>query len=180
MSKKSKDIISNTFVDLLERYDFNKITISEICDNTSLVRKTFYNNFSTKEEVIAYVVEKLVLEYHASVNDLSVHSPLEISYLFFCFGKKNENIMTLLIKNNLFHLFRASFEKHLPTINNQIPNNKYNVLSNDDLSYVFAFHTTGVLRMLELWIENGFNKSPREMSQIYSTIISGVQDLPNT
>ena len=176
MSTRSKDIISSTLLTLMETSSFNEITVSEICSNALLARKTFYNNFDSKEDVISYAVEKLVLEYHETLSEVNVYSPLEISYLFFCFGKKHEKFMTLLIENNLYHLFKVCFETHLPAINALVPQNKLNVLKDDQLRYVFAFHTSGVLRMLELWIEDGFTKTAREMSHIYHTLSLGVQD----
>lgn len=176
MSKRSKDIISATLIHLMEESPFEAITISEICDHTTLVRKTFYNNFDSKEAVITYVIEKLVLDYLAMIKEVNIFTPREMSYLYFHFGKSNQKIMSMLLENNLFHLFRVEFEKCLPSINPLIPNNKYQSLSGEDLDYVFAFHTAGVIRILELWIQTGFKKSAREMSEIYETISLGFID----
>jgi len=173
MSKKSKELISTTLLDLMGKYPFNEITISEICGNTSIVRKTFYNNFSSKEDVIAYIVEKLVVEYFEMVKEENSHTTKEMSYLYFRFGKKHKGIMSLLIENNLFYIFRNQFNELLPTLNPRVPGNLLTNLSEDDLKYVFAFNSAGVTHMLEIWIKTGFERTAREMSEIYFAISQG-------
>ncbi len=173
MSKKSKELISETLIHLMEDYPFDVITISEICGNTSVVRKTFYNNFSSKEDVIAFIVEKLIAEYLEMIREDSSFTTREMSYLYFCFGEKNEKVLSMLIDNNLFYIFRNQFNDLLPSINPLVPGNKLNELSDDDLKYVFAFNSAGVTHLLEIWIKTGFKKTAREMSEIYHALSQG-------
>jgi AcrR family transcriptional regulator len=174
MSIKSKELIANTLIELMKDNPFDVITISEICGSASLVRKTFYNNFVSKEKVIEYIVEKLVAEYLNMIKEEKSFSPKEMSYLYFCFGKNNGKIMSMLIDNKLFYIFRNQFNQLLPSINILVPNNKLITMSDDDLKYVFAFHSAGVIHLLEIWIKTGFKKTAREMSDIYYAVSQGI------
>lgn len=175
MSKKSKDKISAALIHLMEDDPFDVITVSEICSNASLVRKTFYNNFSSKEDVIVYIVEKLVAEYEGMIREESSFSPREMAYMYFCYGAQHKKTLSLLIDNNLFYLFRNQFNSILSSINALVPRNKLIALDDDDLAYVLAFHSAGVTHILEMWIRTGFKKSAREMSDIFYTIAQGMQ-----
>ncbi len=175
MSKKSKDIIAKTLIALMETNNFYEITISEVCDNTPLVRKTFYNNFSSKEDVIKYIAINLINEYFDSVKKLPSFSLKEISYSYFYFGKKNKKLISLLINNNLFYLFLGEFNGILPTINMLVPRNRLVNIPEKDLKYIYAFHSAGVNNMLKLWTKSDFEKTPEEMSELYYLLTQSVQ-----
>jgi len=73
-------------------------------------------------------------------------------------------------------MFRQQFEVLLPGINRSVPRNKLLALSEDDLKYVYAFHSAGIIHLLELWINNDFDRTENEMSEIYYAISLGIQD----
>lgn len=64
MATKSKQIIVDTFLDILRENPYEVITISEVLANTPLVRKTFYNNFSSKDDIVRYICKDLMAEYN--------------------------------------------------------------------------------------------------------------------
>jgi len=177
MSVKSKNVIAKTLLNLMEQYRFDEITISEVCANTSLVRKTFYNNFTSKGDVITYIVDSLIKEYMDMIMKQKQFNQREMSLLFFQFGQKNKAIISLLIKNNLFYVFQNMFNEQLPSLNILISGNMLNNLSNDDIAYIFAFNSAGVTRMLELWIKTGLKKSPKEMSDLYTVAVKDVRKI---
>ena len=41
-SSETKEILANTLFDLLERKPFPKISVNELCENSMIVRSTFY------------------------------------------------------------------------------------------------------------------------------------------
>lgn len=176
MSTKSKDMIAESFIHLLKAYPYNEITISEICANTSLARKTFYNNFASKEEVIFHIVNKLIRKYIDMVMKEKQFTQKKMSHLFFEFGYQNKDIISLFISHDIFYLFQQKFNEHLPAINILISNNKLNSLSDEDIAYVFAFNSAGVTRMLELWIKTGLKKTTQEMSDLYTIAARNVSD----
>lgn len=169
MSQKSQEIISKALLNLMETSPFDEITVSEICAHTSLVRKTFYNNFSSKEDVISYIVTNLIQQYTSMIIEQKQFTQQSMSYLFFQFGQQNKDTLLLLIKYKLFYIFQCEFKEQLPYINRMVPNNSLTDLKDDEVSYIFAFNTAGITCLLELWLKNNLNKTPEEMSTLYMT-----------
>lgn len=74
-AKKSKIKISNALIQLLEDIPYENITISKLAETAQLSRRTFYRNYSTKDDIINEFYLKLWAEYHYELNqqtDLSL------------------------------------------------------------------------------------------------------------
>ena len=55
---RSRTKIAEALLGLMEKYPYNEITVKQIILETDLVRKTFYRNFSSKDEVLRYIMKK--------------------------------------------------------------------------------------------------------------------------
>ncbi|MDN6205454.1 MAG: TetR/AcrR family transcriptional regulator, partial [Staphylococcus simulans] len=51
-TKHTMEQIKSTLLGLLDTHSFETITVTMICEQTSISRRTFYNHFSDKFEVI--------------------------------------------------------------------------------------------------------------------------------
>ena len=52
IAEQSRTWLWESLEKLLHQKEFSKITITEICDNAELARKTFYNTFKNKEDLL--------------------------------------------------------------------------------------------------------------------------------
>ena len=62
IAEQSKEKISKALLSIMEQYDFQEITITQISQEARLSRKTFYRLFSTKTDVLNYYFESLYRE----------------------------------------------------------------------------------------------------------------------
>jgi len=177
MATKSKQIIVNAFLNKLEDSSYEEITISEVCANTALVRKTFYNNFSCKEDIVKYVCKDLMTKYITELTSSNEFSLYHFSHTFFEFGKKNKEIFKLLIERKLFSIFKEEFINSQFLISSILPHNKLNRLNEVELNYVIVFHASGVLAIFEIWVTSNFNKTTEEISQMYINIVKDIQEV---
>ena len=59
IAEQSKEKISKALLSIMEQYDFQEITITQISQEARLSRKTFYRLFSTKTDVLNYYFETI-------------------------------------------------------------------------------------------------------------------------
>ena len=52
------DVFSNALEELMTEMSYDTITVSAICDKALVRRATFYRHFSSKDDLLAYIVEK--------------------------------------------------------------------------------------------------------------------------
>lgn len=103
----SQKCIAESFVKLLRKKEYSKISISEICDEAGISRQTFYSLFSSKENIISFELSK---KYFFDVGDeckccgLPTLDELSHGYALFIEGKSE--FIELLVKNNIIYLMQ--------------------------------------------------------------------------
>ncbi len=174
MSNKSKSKIIDALFALMNDKAYNDITISEISEQAQLVRKTFYNNFSSKDELVLYSCRTLLYKYFDRIENLNEFSLNKLSKNFFIFCNDHKNYIILLMKNNLFHIFIDEFYKMFKNI---YENPNYDVvdITQKQKRYILSFHMAGVMKMIQLWADDDFSNSTDEMNDIYLTVVNDVQ-----
>lgn len=64
----SKDYIVEALFQLLQKKDYEKITISEIAKKAGVNRITIYRNFDYKEDILFYYIEKIFDDYKQRID----------------------------------------------------------------------------------------------------------------
>lgn len=177
MRKKTKDIYAESLLQLIEKSSYDVVTISEICDNTPLTRRTFYNNFKSKDEVVVYICDNLMHEYIIRIHKEKAYTLAEISTTFCKFVALKKDIFMTLINNNIYHIFGNTAIRNFSYIISLVPNNVLEEANETHRNYSFLFHTAGVLKITEQWLISGMKESAEELSSIYMSIIRDVRNL---
>lgn len=105
----SQKTIAEGFYELLKEKEYSKITASEICKKSGVSRQTFYSLFSSKENIIAFILSK---EYSFNPNEecrCTGHPTLlELSRGFSSFIVQKGDFIDLLEKNNIIYLMQET------------------------------------------------------------------------
>ncbi|MCJ2376341.1 TetR/AcrR family transcriptional regulator [Vibrio sp. ZSDZ34] len=56
----SRRVLAEALFRLFKRYDYDKITISQIASEANVARNTFYRNFSSIEDILIYMFESSI------------------------------------------------------------------------------------------------------------------------
>ena len=154
---QSQQMISNALLRLMEREPFQSITITKICQEADIARKTFYRSFETKEDIIDYQLDQLYLDFEREMLIADHSKSLEN---FFAFKKKHSSYLILLQRHKLFPLhhqkFSAFMEKMTP------------IWSDDPVEqdYRRAYAIAGVTAIAARWIMRDFAESVEEITAI--------------
>ncbi|MBO5363348.1 MAG: TetR/AcrR family transcriptional regulator [Clostridia bacterium] len=103
---RSQTMLSEALVRLMEKYPFQKITITQLCQEADVGRKTFYRNFEFIEDVLTYQMDSLYEEYSKFIFPNSNVGKLKAHYEFILHHHKYIN---LLMKNDLITMFMERF-----------------------------------------------------------------------
>jgi len=173
MSYKDEKIIkyciASSLLNLMKKYSFDEITVSEICYNANVARPTYYNYVSGKhgkEELLAFKISREFDEYaktHPSDPDGGER--------IFEFVYDNKEVFRLLHKNDLNNVI-IDFLYHVCKISHE---SKMLGIMEGYIEYYVAFSYLGTMTY---WDMNDYKQTPDEISSYirhkYSEVIEAI------
>ncbi len=171
MRKNAKDIYASSLLDLLQKSSYDVITTSEICDNTPLTRRTFYNNFTSKKDVAQFICDKLMEEYLEILRKEQSITHTKGAEIFCRFGASKKEIFTLLIQNNLYYMIAEAGIKNAEAYFALYPNDIFGNLNKTQRNYILKLYSVCAVNLFEQWLIGGMKESPEEMSRIYASFV---------
>lgn len=150
-------MIADALFQLMKRKLFGKITITEICEEAAIGRKTFYRNFELKEDVIEFQLDRMVKEYEKEIEGLSFE---ELLRHHFEFVRRYVNVFATLYQNDLLWMTAKKFNTLLPKT---LP-----VWDKDPVEqeYKSGYVMAGLEAIQRIWIERGCRESIDEVMEI--------------
>ena len=158
--------MNNALINLLDKKDFEDITVKEICQTASVNRSTFYLHYENTYDLLKETIENLYKDFFSrydsnlsmdrinnkSSDDLFLITP---KYLkpYLSFVHDNKKIFKLMyFKNEVFN-GRNMYEIWLDKIFKPILS-KFNVKNEEEQSYIMLFHLQGLIGLIMEWVKN--------------------------
>ena len=96
---RSRKQITGALMSLMEKYPYEEISVKQIVLETDLVRKTFYRNFKSKDDVLRSHIRTILRDYFDIVNNAKG----DVLTTVFEFADKNKKLLKLLDKNDMMY-----------------------------------------------------------------------------
>lgn len=151
-------LMNEALLNVLEKKDFDFITIKEICHKAGVNRSTFYLHYQNLNDLLEETIEMLSKKFYDSFEAIKDHKEDKFilvtpKYLepYLKFVKENKKVYSLVHRKPEIFNNEQYFNKFIyPFIDgamkaNNVPLNK--------VPYVLEFYTKGVLAIIFKWIE---------------------------
>ena len=150
-------MITDALFSLMKRKPFQQITVTELCEEAAIGRRTFYRNFELREDVIDFWLDQRCREYERDY--LSV--PLDEKLYYHCvFLKKHTEELITLYHNGLHPMIEQKFSVFLP---DTMPTWSEDPVEQEYRSqYIIA----GIEAIIRVWVTRGFQESVEEVVEI--------------
>lgn len=159
----SKKTISEAFFKLVQKYDFNKITISQIAAEAGISRATFYRHFDSLESIVEYTSDSFIQD------GLDKLSELESPTL------KDLIRWRLEIARDLRYLIDIEDHPDIKNILKTVSPERLQHFSHIlDFSkpYKVTFNFAGFQAVVSQWAKNGYQETVDEMCDIIIDLIA--------
>ena len=161
---RSQGWLAEATVKLMEIKDFSAITIKEICREADLTRQTFYQLFSSKEDVLRYVLTRYSADFTQLLISKETINLETLAATFFHFFKEHEAFIRLLIAHRLDYLLTEQFSFVLPSIMNLCIDNGATVVSNPHIN---CFVVGGLSAMIIDWLKSDSTTDEEELTRLF-------------
>lgn len=151
-----KECIADSLLRLLRTKPLEAITIREITELANVSRVTYYRNFTSKEEVIEFKLDKLMTDWIEHEKTIRNTSACELAIRFFQFFYSIRDIVQTLIQAKLSLLLLNALIIRFG-----------DVFTQDCAEYYRRiFISFGLCGVILTWMDTGMNESPEEMGKI--------------
>lgn len=164
LAVKSQKWLVEALLSLIQRKPYEEISISELCKEAGLDRRTFYRNFKDKNDVLLFYFSDLQEEYLAALQEMPERTFYTLAKVYFEFWtsyleffKTAQSDQTL--NSALFQMLNAFMPAVYAGSDGSIPK---------ELGYNIAFVVGGFHNSLIRWISTGFHETAEEMAAIVS------------
>ena len=162
-SELSKQYIAEALLMLMRTKDYDKISIQDVVDKAGFSRMAYYRNFGSKDEVIAYHIDKITADF-VSGSDIDLHIATRDmrQALTMLFGHlyRHLELGKLLLKCGKLHLAQAAFDKY------------FLINAKDCDDGLFRLYVSGgAFRLYCNWLETGAVYSPEQAASVISNFI---------
>ena len=156
-------LMNEALLILLEKKEYEFITIKEICEKAGVNRSTFYLHYESIDDLLEETISNTNKKFQDVFNNKTINPrilPKEDLYFikedelipYLNFVKTNKRIYKLMFKYSYIFKGEIQFKKFYDEIF-EIVLDKYEVIKQEK-DFVFAYYTSGVLAIIKKWIEN--------------------------
>lgn len=166
---QSQKMIVDALLKLMEKKEFSKINIKELCKNAMVSRQTFYTLFDSKEEVIGLHLDTLFHNYierfipekkEVTIRELCDNT---ISYLI-----EHKQLIQTMVNSRLDHVVKEKIENYLLDLGNLLWTPR-----RENQDYAIAFFTGALMSIISLAVKNNDFDDETKISNLIEEIITG-------
>ncbi len=169
--KKSAQLIVKAMDKCLAVHDFNDITITELCNVSTVGRATFYRLFDNLEDVVAYKCELFALEFSKDLIDCDMKT---IQLKFFEKWMRNIEFLKLIISIKRVDILFDCHRNHIETI--CLAFNKSDI-ENEITDYHIAMLSNILISSLIVWCEHDCLESAEKIIKMTGSAIRDIEAL---
>ena len=165
---QSQKWIFDSFTKLLLSVAYDDISVSMICSDAEIDRRTFYRYFDNKQDVLQSYMQLIAGEYLECVAELKPHNETSLLRFFFDFWSgDHRTFLYALERNKLLHTAfdrNADYMKRLEELFDS-------TLGRSTNCFESAFRIGGLVSVLSCWIAGGFAESSAEMTALVARVL---------
>ncbi len=176
--------IDLAFLDLLEKKDFEYITVKDICLTAGVNRSTFYLHYRTLDDLLEetndYMLGKFFLYFSKDKIDITKASREDTYFItqeylrpYLTFIKEYQKLFKIATLR--FNTLKQ--DDNFSKLKNHIlfPILTKHGVKVDDQNYVLMFHLEGIHAIIKLWLKNNCQKSIDDIITIIENCIKNPQ-----
>ena len=164
-SQFTKQIIQQTFFDLLKEKDLNKITVKEIAEKADINRGTFYRYYTDVLDLYNKIQTSYIQTVKQEFTEIELNLEKSLTTLL-NFVKKDEGLQILVLKSSQSDKFTEQVLLSVKNLSLQNFALSFPQASPFELELSFAFFTSGAISLIKYWLEEDIDYPIEKIVQL--------------
>lgn len=172
-SAKRQRELEQGFLAILRTQAYEDLSISDLCRQLSISRKSFYRYFSGKEGALAALLDHTLMDFEACSLTESVQedAATKILELFFNFWEKQKPLLDVLKRDGLsMVLYQRALELSMreSSIFSQFTSDRHTHLHRQRNQFIVC----GMMTMMISWHHNGYHPPLQKMAESANQLLT--------
>lgn len=164
---QKKAQVENGLLNLMMQNSYQDITVTDICREADIPRRTFYHYFGNKEDVLESIIEAMIqpcfLEGLLDVRLGIEHIEQSLLRMFLYWNEENRKKLDALIKNGLESRMITWAARWIQT--EQSGSFQKNNMDPKMVEIGLMVGTTDFFSLLFYWSRGGYRETPEQMAK---------------
>ncbi|WP_409302353.1 TetR/AcrR family transcriptional regulator [Peribacillus sp. SCS-155] len=163
--KKSQEAIKNAFVELMSEKSFDHITIQDISDRANVGRRTIYDHYTDKFDLLDKLIEEHINELRKLCESAAELSFAEGNLIWFEYFERNYSFFSTMLTSKGAPAFRIHFlEFVIEELEDEVDVNEgINKGLSKDL--ILKFFGAAIVEIVEAWITMGITEPTKVVAE---------------
>ena len=168
-SSRRQRELEQGFLDILRSQPYIRISLTELCRQLDVPRKTFYRYFPTKEDCLLALVDHTL----SDCNDIALRgwdgrTALDetVQRRFFQYWLEHEVFLDAIRDNQLQYLL---LERTAVIVDRMKETSSFHNFARDQVEYFIAH---GLMATVLRWHQFGFRSTPEEMAVVFGHLLN--------
>ena len=176
-------LMDDALLALLEKKDYEFITVQELCKKAGVHRSTFYLHYEKMDDLLLETIQKIQKDFFSSFHpDFSIKESIvkgkkedlfliqeEYLLVYLDFICKNKKVYRLMHEKPEIFQLKNIFSKMYQDIFSPI----LSIFEVEEKKqpYYLAYYLGGVFSIIEKWVELGFSMSKEEVASLVMEVV---------
>lgn len=165
---QSQRWIAESLIALMQEKPYAQITIQNICKRADLSRQTFYNTFSSREEVLRFCLREQYMQQFQRFDTKPMISLRETVEAFTSVLDGNRVLLQSMLDNHLESIITDEIAKCVSLFANRFVSHR-----DDSLPYSEALLSGALAHLLLCWFQQPQPISIQALTELLSAFLSG-------
>lgn len=169
--KKSQEAIKNAFIELMSEKNFDHITIQDISDRANVGRRTIYDHYTDKFDLLNKLIEEHIYELRKLCKSAAELSFAEGNLMWFEYFERNYSFFSTMLSSKGAPVFRSHFlEFVIEELEDEIDVTEgVNKGLSKDL--ILKFFGAAIVEIVQAWITNGLTEPTQTVAEQVGTLL---------
>ena len=149
--------------------DYRQITISQICEQAGISRKSFYRYFGSKDDCLQALIDHAVFD-GASFYMGDKRVDMVLCERFFYYWKEQAPLLDALVRNGLTVLLTERMSLYIIQEEQDLGTYLNSWIDGVCREHIL-FYSAGVMSLVLEWHHSGYKKSILQMSKILADLV---------
>ncbi len=158
----AKQCIAEALIGLMEKKDYQEISLTEICKTAGFSRMAYYRNFKSKDDILVTFMKMLADKFREDVNQMLPNASsrsYEMLLYAFRYFKNYRRYAECLLKANLSSILQYGLNYYMDTF---VAGENADKMTR----YGLYYYSGGIYNVFSIWVSGGMRESEEEMARI--------------